>query len=116
MHIIRYPEKGRFSSEGIVTAWDKNAGDPIKKGDFMVQIEASGEWIQIESVADGALLKVLADTGRFVKAGDPLAVIGKAGEDISKALKQLEQNKPAPAKQVAKTPSKPKTKPAVLES
>jgi len=113
MHIIRYPEKGRFSSEGIVTAWDKNAGDPIKKGDFMVQIEASGEWIQIESVADGALLKVLADTGRFVKAGDPLAVIGKAGEDISKALKQLEQNKPAPAKQVAKTPSKPKTKPAV---
>ena len=114
MHIIRYPEKGRFSPEGVVMAWDKNTGDAINKGDFLVQIEASGEWIQIESVADGALLKVLADKGRFVRSGDPLAVIGKAGEDISRAIKQLEQDKPAPAaKQAAKAQPKPKAKPAV---
>ena len=113
MHIVRYPEKGRFSSEGVVTAWDKNAGDPIKKGDFLVQIEASGEWIQIESVADGALRKVLADTGRFVRSGDPLAVIGKAGEDISKAIKRLEEDKPASAKQAPKARPKAKAKPAV---
>ena len=109
MHIIRYPEKGRFSSEGVVTAWDKNAGDTIEKGDFLVQIEAAGEWIQVESAIDGTLLKVLVDMGGFVRSGDPLAVIGSAGEDISKAIGQLEPKK------VATTPKsspKPKVKPA----
>ena len=113
MHIIKYPEKGRFLSEGIVTAWDKNEGDPAKKGDLLVQIEAAGEWIQIESAADGALLKILAEAGRIVRSGDPLAVIGKAGEDVSKAMRQLEHNKPAPPKEPPKPSPKPKTKPAV---
>ncbi len=110
MHIIRYPEKGRFSSEGVVTAWDKNAGDTINKGDFLVQIEAAGEWIQLESATDGVLLKVLADVGGFVRAGDPLAVVGAKGADISKALAKLEPKKVVVAK---KTPPKPETKPAV---
>jgi len=112
MHIIKYPEKGRFSSEGVVTAWDKKTGDSVKKGDFLVQIEASGEWIQIESSTDGALLKVLADAGRFVKSGVPLAVVGKAGADISKAIKLLEQEKPAPAPKAPKAQPKAKAKPA----
>ncbi len=109
MHIIRYPQKGRFSSEGVVTAWDKNTGDSIKNGDFLVQIEASGEWIQMESAAEGVLLKVLADAGRFVQSGDPLAVIGSAGEDISKAIGQLEPKKATVAR---KSSPKPKAKSA----
>ena len=113
MHIIKYPEKGRFSSEGVVTGWDKKTGDTIKKGDFLVQIEASGECIQMESSAEGALLKVLSGTGQFVRSGDPLAVVGETGEDVSKAIKQLEQEKPAPAKQAPKAQSKPKAKPRV---
>ena len=111
MHIIKYPEKGRFSPEGVVTTWDKNVGDTVQKGDLLVEIEASGECIQIESAAHGALLKVFSETGRFVKYGDPLAVIGKAGEDISKAIKQLEQKKPAPDKQAPKVQPKAKAKP-----
>jgi pyruvate dehydrogenase E2 component (dihydrolipoamide acetyltransferase) len=113
MHIIRYPEKGRFSSEGVVTAWDKNEGDPVKKGDFLVQIEAPGEWMQVESAADGVLLKMLPEMGRVVRSGDPLAVIGQAGEDISKALRQLEQKKRAVDKGTPKASPKPKAKPTV---
>jgi pyruvate dehydrogenase E2 component (dihydrolipoamide acetyltransferase) len=113
MHITKYPEKGRFSSEGVIIVWDKNIGDTVKKGDLLVEIEASGECIQMESAAEGTLLKVLANTGRFVRSGDPLAVIGKSGEDISKAIKQLEQNKPVSAKQAPKVQPKAKAKPAV---
>ncbi|MHC5184033.1 MAG: 2-oxo acid dehydrogenase subunit E2 [Planctomycetota bacterium] len=113
MHIIRYPKKGRFSSEGVVTAWDKNEGDPVQKGDFLVQIESAGECIQLESAADGALLKMLAKTGQVVGTGDPLAVIGQSGEDISKALRQLEQKKRAVEKASPKASPKPKSKPAV---
>ena len=111
MHIIKYPEKGRFSPEGVVTTWGKNIGDTVKNGDLLVEIETSGECIQIESVAEGALLKILAEAGRFVRSGDPLAVIGKTGEDISKANKQLEQKKLAPVIQAPKAPPKAKVKP-----
>ncbi|MHC5214402.1 MAG: dihydrolipoamide acetyltransferase family protein, partial [Planctomycetota bacterium] len=79
----------------------------------LVQIEAPGELMEVESAADGALLKMLAETGRVVRSGDPLAVIGKAGEDISKAIKQLEQDKSAPAKQGPKASPKLQSKPAV---
>jgi pyruvate dehydrogenase E2 component (dihydrolipoamide acetyltransferase) len=111
MHIMKYPEKGRFSPEGVVTTWDKNVGDTVKKGDLLIEIEASGDCIQIESATGGALLKVLAETGRFVRSGDPLAVIGKAGEDISKAIKQLEHKKLAPIKQAPTVQPKAKVKP-----
>ena len=111
MHIIKYPEKGRFSPEGVVTTWGKNVGYTVKNGDLLVEIETSGECIQIESVAEGALLKILAEAGRFVRSGDPLAVIGKTGEDISKANKQLEQKKLAPVIQAPKAPPKAKVKP-----
>ncbi|MHC4231349.1 MAG: dihydrolipoamide acetyltransferase family protein [Planctomycetota bacterium] len=113
MYIIKYPEKGRFSPEGIVTKWDKNVGDAVKKGDLLVQIETSGECIQMESATDGELLKVLADTGRLVRSGDPLAVVGKTGEDISRATKQLEQKKASPENRAPKYQTKPKAKPPI---
>ncbi|RKY13654.1 MAG: hypothetical protein DRP52_02195 [Planctomycetota bacterium] len=110
MHIVRYPGKGRFSSEGVVTAWDKNAGDSIENGDYLVQIEASGEWIQLESATEGMLLKVLSGVGCFVRSGDALAIIGPKGADISKVLEKLESKTPVAA---AKSSPKPKAKPAV---
>ena len=105
MYLIRYPGKGRFSPDGVVTAWDKNPGDAINKGDFLVQIEAAGEWIQFESAADGVLLKVLADAGGFVQSGDVLAIVGPKGADVSKALKKLEPKKVVSAKKSAPKPA-----------
>lgn len=84
MYIAKYPEKGRFSSEGIVVAWIKNPGDAVKNGDILVQIEASGEDIHFESPAEGTLLQIVADTGQFVRSGEPLAVIGQAIEKLGR--------------------------------
>jgi len=46
-------------------AWDKNADDTVNEGDSLVRIEASGEWIQIESATEGVLLKVLG-AGNYI--------------------------------------------------
>jgi pyruvate dehydrogenase E2 component (dihydrolipoamide acetyltransferase) len=113
MQIIKYPQKGRFSSEGIVIAWDKNAGDDVSAGDLLVTIEAPGETVQVESPADGTLLKALKNAGQLINSGNPLAVIGQSGEDVSKVLGQLEQKKEAPSQQSDKVQTQPKAKPAV---
>jgi pyruvate dehydrogenase E2 component (dihydrolipoamide acetyltransferase) len=113
MYLIKYPEKGRFSQEGIVVEWIANEGDSVKKGDYLVHIEASGEELEVESAAEGTLLKVLVHKGRFVSSGEPLAVIGQAGEDISKAIGQLEPKKAAVSEQAPRVPPQPKGQPAV---
>ena len=113
MYLIKYPEKGRFSHEGFVVEWGANEGDSVKKGDYLVRIEAAGETLEIESTAEGTLLKVLAGRGRFVKSGQPLAVMGLAGEDISKAVGQLEAKKADDSKRAPSTPPQPTAKPAV---
>ena len=86
MDIIKYPEKGRFSLNGILSEWKKNEGDAVKKGDLLLLIEAAGELLETESGSDGILLKQVAAPGAFVKSGDPLAILGQKGEDISPVL------------------------------
>ncbi len=84
MHIIKYPEKGRFSPKGVVSLWRKKEKDSIKKGEVLLEIEASGETLEVESSVEGSLLTILESAGRVVKAGQRLAVLGKPGDDISK--------------------------------
>ncbi len=126
MHILKYPEKGRFSREGIVLKWISNAGDTVKKGDCLLHIEAAGEVLEVESAADGALLKVLEGVGSVVSAGQPLAIVGQPGQDVSSAVEQLKEkaapkpqaqpSKPAAAKTQPPKPSQPKKEEDVMPS
>ena len=96
MDIVKYPQKGRFSLDGVLSEWKKTEGDTVKKGDLLLLIEAAGELLEMESALDGTLLKQIAAAGSFVKAGDPLAILGKKGEDASKVLARLrKEDKPA---------------------
>ncbi|MEN8126271.1 MAG: 2-oxo acid dehydrogenase subunit E2 [Planctomycetota bacterium] len=109
MYIIRYPQKGRFAPEGVVAEWVKKEGESVAAGQVLLRIEAAGELLEVESAGDGVLLKVLSDVGCYVRAGEALAVTGKKGEDVSRALAKLAEPKaaaPEPAPP-AQAPAKP---------
>ena len=93
MKIIKYPEKGRSSSEGIILEWIPTEGDYVKNGDYLLKIDTSGELLEMESAAEGVLLKILAEPGHFVRSGDALGVIGKSGQDTSKIFDGLAKRK-----------------------
>ena len=76
MYIVKYPEKGRFSSQGIVVKWNLDEGQPVKKGDLLLQIEASGELLEVACDSEGTILKVLVNVGSTVQSGQPLATVG----------------------------------------
>jgi pyruvate dehydrogenase E2 component (dihydrolipoamide acetyltransferase) len=86
MYIIKYPEKGRFSPKGVVSLWQKKENDIVKKGDILLNIEASGEVLEVESAVEGHLLKILEGVGRVVKTGQRLAILGMPGENISSVV------------------------------
>ncbi|MHC5082424.1 MAG: biotin/lipoyl-containing protein, partial [Planctomycetota bacterium] len=92
MYIVKYPEKGRFSAQGIVVQWNLDQGQSVQKGDLLLQIEAAGELLEVTCDSEGTVLKVLADVGSLVQAGQPLAVIGQAKENVEKALEQISKS------------------------
>lgn len=111
MQSVKYPEKGRFSLEGVLVEWKKAEGDAIKKGDPLLAVEAAGELLEMDAPSDGILLKAVAGVGSYVTAGQLLAVIGNKGEDPSKVLAGQEEKPKAPAAQEAPKAQSPKRTP-----
>jgi len=77
------PRQGQSVETCIITQWIKKKGDPVKTGDILFSYETDKASFDIEAQADGILLDVFAVDGDEVPVLTNVAVIGKAGEDIS---------------------------------
>ncbi len=81
--VLLMPRLSDTMTEGVIAAWHKNVGDAVKKGDLLAEIETDKATMELESYQDGILLHVGAPKGKALQVNDLLAIIGKAGEDIS---------------------------------
>ena len=113
---ILMPRLSDTMTEGVIAAWHKKVGDPVKKGDLLAEVETDKATMELESYKDGTLLHVGADKGQKLQVNDLLAIIGKPGEDISNMVKspgsaaapqQQKQEQPTQA-QAPKTKEEPK--------
>src|SRR5687768_155027 len=116
--VILMPRLSDTMTEGVIAAWHKKVGDPVKKGDLLAEVETDKATMELESYKDGTLLYIGTDKGGKLQVNDLLAIIGAPGEDISGLVsgqkngaqpaaeaKQPEQQKPAePAPQQAPAP------------
>ncbi|WP_132052973.1 pyruvate dehydrogenase complex dihydrolipoamide acetyltransferase [Pseudocnuella soli] len=84
--VILMPRLSDTMTEGVIAAWHKKVGDPVKKGDLLAEIETDKATMELESYKDGVLLHTGADKGSKLQVNDLLAIIGQAGEDISQHL------------------------------
>src|SRR6266496_155111 len=85
--VILMPRLSDTMTEGVIAAWHKNIGDPVKKGDVLAEIETDKATMELESYKDGTLLHIGGDQGSKLQVNDLLAIIGQKGEDISGLLK-----------------------------
>lgn len=81
--VILMPRLSDTMTEGVIAAWHKKVGDPVKKGDLLAEIETDKATMELESYKDGTLLYTGADKGGKLQVNDLLAIIGQSGEDIS---------------------------------
>jgi pyruvate dehydrogenase E2 component (dihydrolipoamide acetyltransferase) len=98
--VLLMPRLSDTMTEGVIAAWHKNVGDTVKKGDLLAEIETDKATMELESYQDGVLLHVGAPKGKALQVNDLLAIIGKAGEDIS-GLMNSGGAAPAPVAPVA---------------
>lgn len=78
------PRMGLTMEEGTVVHWHKQQGEPVAKGEPLLEIETDKVTAEIEANADGVLGKILIEEGVTVPIGTPIAYIIAPGETLPK--------------------------------
>nr|WP_294584663.1 dihydrolipoamide acetyltransferase family protein [uncultured Anaerotignum sp.] len=94
---IKMPQLGLTMEEGTVAQWLKQEGDTVAKGDVLLEITTDKLTSEIESEADGVLLKIVAKEGEDVPVKGLLGYIGEAGETVGDAAPAAAPAVAAPA-------------------
>lgn len=79
---ITLSRQGLAASEATILRWLKQVGDPVDRGEPLVEVRAGTEVIRIPSPAPGVVKKLVAGEGETVEVGEALAVLsgGNDGE------------------------------------
>ncbi|MGY1899805.1 dihydrolipoamide acetyltransferase family protein [Nocardia gipuzkoensis] len=73
---IIMPRLSDTMEDGVVSAWLKNVGDQITRGEIVAEIETDKALMELEAYDDGVLEKILAEPGVRVPIGEPIAIVG----------------------------------------
>lgn len=85
--IVLMPKMSDTMSEGVIAAWHKKVGDPVKSGELLAEIETDKATMEYESYHTGTLLQIGADAGKSVAVNGVLAIIGEKDADWQTLLK-----------------------------
>ena len=102
--IVLMPKMSDTMNEGVIAAWHKKVGDPVKSGELLAEVETDKATMEYESYNTGTLLYIGAEAGKSVAVNRVLAVIGEKGADWQTLLKAHEA-KASGASSPAATPA-----------
>jgi pyruvate dehydrogenase E2 component (dihydrolipoyllysine-residue acetyltransferase) len=81
------PALGMAQEKGTLVSWLKKAGDAVKKGEPLMEVETDKATVEVEAPASGVLQNVTAKEGDEVPVGKTIAIIAAAGETSTKESK-----------------------------
>lgn len=106
---------------GTLAAWLVKEGDPIESGDVIAEIETDKATMEVESIDDGVMGKILvAEGAEDIPVGTPIAVMLEDGEDagdigeVSAAPEPALAPAPAAPAEVAPAPQPAQPAPAPM--
>jgi pyruvate dehydrogenase E2 component (dihydrolipoamide acetyltransferase) len=76
---VLMPQLGETVSEGKIIKWFKSAGDAVKPGDNLFEIETDKVSMEVPSTTAGVLSEIRVATGEVAPVGAVVAVIGDGG-------------------------------------
>jgi pyruvate dehydrogenase E2 component (dihydrolipoamide acetyltransferase) len=81
--VLDLPKLSPTMEEGQIAKWHKKEGDAVGVDDLLAEVETDKATMEYRSFDKGTLLKILAPAGAVVRLGEPVAILGTPGEDIS---------------------------------
>jgi pyruvate dehydrogenase E2 component (dihydrolipoamide acetyltransferase) len=105
------PRQGQSVESCIIVSWKKHAGDAVKAGDILCEVETDKATFEVESPAEGTLLAIFHEQGADVPVLTPIAAIGTPGENAD-ALRGAGAAAPAAAATPSAVPAHSPAAPA----
>ena len=103
---IKVPPLPESVTDATLVVWHKNAGDSVVRDENLVDLETDKVVLEVPAPASGTILRIVAENGATVEAGDVLAIL-EEGEVTAPA---------APAASDAEAPDEKLAEPAPQES
>ena len=89
---ILMPALSPTMTEGTLAKWHKQEGDSVEPGDILAEIETDKATMEVESVDEGILAKILIPDGTAsVSVNEVIGVIAAEGEAVSTAVTSVEK-------------------------
>ncbi|MBK7804485.1 MAG: pyruvate dehydrogenase complex dihydrolipoamide acetyltransferase [Chloracidobacterium sp.] len=80
------PKLSPTMDEGQIARWGKNEGDSYEANETLAEVDTDKATMEMTALKAGTLLKIIKKAGDTAKLGEPIAIIGAKGDDISALL------------------------------
>jgi pyruvate dehydrogenase E2 component (dihydrolipoamide acetyltransferase) len=112
------PQMGVSVSEGTITKWLKQEGEPVAADESLLEISTDKVDTEVPSPGEGILQQILVQEGETVEVGTKLAVIAPEGAEVEAppAEAPLAEEAPAEAPPAQEAPPEPATAQAAAEA
>ena len=84
--VIRMPALSDTMTEGVINKWNFKVGDTVKADDSLADVETDKATMEVVGYEAGTLLYIGPKEGEAAKVHGIIAIVGKAGTDISALL------------------------------
>jgi len=88
---LRMPDLSTTGSPIKVVRWLVAVGDPVERGQAVLEVETDKATMEVEAFSSGTLVQQLVAVGMEASAGDVLAVIGEAKLDSAPTIPRSDQ-------------------------
>ena len=77
---IIMPKMGQTMEEGSIERWVVKEGEFVEKGQVVMEIATDKAVLDVESLVEGEVLKIVVPVGQTVTVGTTVAYVGKRGD------------------------------------
>ena len=100
---VPMPKLSMTMEEGELISWVKHEGDQVRAGDVIAEVNSDKVEMEVESPADGTLVRLAAAEGEIVPVGAPIATLETEAEDLLGGILSA-----PPGDQAGRRPSPPR--------
>jgi pyruvate dehydrogenase E2 component (dihydrolipoamide acetyltransferase) len=79
---VPMPKLSMTMEEGELISWVKHEGDQVRAGDVIAEVNSDKVEMEVESPADGTLVRLAAAEGEVVPVGVPIATLETESDDL----------------------------------
>jgi dihydrolipoamide dehydrogenase len=105
-YVIKMPQLSDTMTEGVIVSWEKNIGDPVRRGDIVATVETDKAVMDVEVFRDGFLSGPIAPVDAVVPVTHPIAYLVESKDQVVEGTAASTATPPAaaPARPVSRVP------------